>query len=79
MSGPDPGNYSPGQYRDAAKEFLRSRIGEETYNLIMKDGIGEKYPYVAARIYLSPEEWEQYVWIEHHGSLRQFRAKERER
>lgn len=63
------GNYSPGAYREEAKAFLRQRMQADTFDYIMSHGSGSRYPYVAARIYLGPEDWDKYVWIEQHGSL----------
>ena len=64
--------YQPGEYRREALAFLRERIGDEQFEQIMERASSRQYPYVAARIFLSPLEWDQYVWIEQHGSLEGF-------
>ena len=63
------GNYTPGDYREEAKAFLKACMDEKTYNFIMSHGDGRNHPYVAAKIYLESGDWEKYIWIEHHGSL----------
>ena len=72
---PDTGNgghYTPGDYREEAKAFLKTCMDEKTYDSIMSHGEGRSHPYVAARIYLGKNDWNKYVWIEHHGSLEGF-------
>lgn len=63
------GTYRPGEYRKEALRFFRDRIGQEQFDQIMGRTDSRQHPYVAARVFLSPLEWDQYVWIEQHGSL----------
>ena len=56
-----------GTYLTEALEFLKEHIDEKEYDLITQKG--EKKPYVAARVFLSPSDWRKYVWIEQYGSL----------
>lgn len=64
-----PGMYRPGAYRDAALAYFKSRVGSETYDLAMSSIYGQRHHYVAARAFLSQEDWERFVWVEQHGSL----------
>lgn len=59
-----------GAYRREAVAFMRERLGEERFGSIMasRESFAE-YPYVAAKLFLSIEDWNKYVWIEWHGSL----------
>lgn len=59
-----------GAYRREAVAYMRQRLGPERFNQIMSScGSFAKYPYVAAKLFLSVEDWNRYVWIEWHGSL----------
>ncbi len=66
---PSAEEYNPGEYLQEALAFLRERIGETEYEQIMGRADSRWHPYVAARLFLSPMDWERYVWIEHHGTL----------
>ncbi len=66
------GAYRPGAYRHEALAFLRERVGEEKFERIMGLDDSRLHPYVAARVFLSPADWNRYVWIEHHGTLEGF-------
>lgn len=66
---PGGGVYRPGEYRKEALRFFRERIGEKQFDRIMEQADSRQHPYVAARLFLSPLDWEKYVWIEQHGSL----------
>ena len=56
-----------GAYQTEALQFLKEHMDEKTFDLIMKKD--SKKPYVPAKIFLSPSDWEKYAWIEEHGSL----------
>lgn len=63
-------NYSPGDYWPDAVMFLRQNLGDEAFNRIMRTRSSFRmHPHVVARISLSREDWNRYVWIEQHGSL----------
>ena len=66
--------YTPGRYRAEAMAFLRTRLGEEEYVQIMSPPGARQYPYVAAKLFLSPQDWEKYVYVEQNGSLRGFQS-----
>ena len=72
LDGISGGQYVPGTYKQEASAFLKACLGDEMYGKIMHSGSGQKYPYVAAKIYLNGLDWEKYVWIEQHGSLEGF-------
>ena len=61
--------YRPGQYRQEALRFLREHVGEKQFDRIMGRADSRQHPYVAARVFLSPLDWDRYVWIEQHGTL----------
>ena len=67
------GAYRPGEFKQEAMAFLREHITPSQYEQIMARADSRKYPYVAARLFLSPPDWDRYVWIEHHGTLDGFR------
>ncbi|MBR0397430.1 MAG: hypothetical protein IJI10_04085 [Eubacterium sp.] len=67
------GQYIPGQFKQEADAFLKSSLGDETYNKIMQ-GSGSKFPYVAAKIYLGEKDFAKYTWIEQYGSLDGFQG-----
>ena len=60
-----------GNYLTEVVSFLKEHMDEKTYNMVVQRG--EKKPYVAAKVFLSPSDWRKYVWIEQHGSLDGFR------
>ncbi len=62
-------SYRPGKYREEALDFLKERLGEKQFEQIMGKADSREHPYVAARVFLSPADWERYVWIEQHGTL----------
>ena len=64
--------YQQGKFREEALEFMRKKLGERQYAQIMANADSRERPYVAARVFLSPEDWEKYVWIEQQGSLEGF-------
>ncbi len=66
------GLYRPGEHRKEALAFLKERVGEKRFEQIMGRADGRQHPYVAARVFLSPLDWDRYVWIEHHGTLEGF-------
>ena len=39
------------------------------YDKVMRAEAGRRHPYVAARLFLSEDDWRKYVWIEQYGSL----------
>lgn len=63
------GAYRPGEYGKEALAFLRDRVGDAQFERIMGRADSRQHPYVAARVFLSPLDWDKYVWIERHGSL----------
>ena len=66
------GEYTPGEYKEQARAFLRECLGEGKYCSIMSSAESRSLPHVAARVFLSDEQWAKYVWIERHGSLEGF-------
>ena len=68
-SGMERDTYKPGRHTKEAVSFLRERVGEERFRLIMKSPDSRRYPYVAARLFLSTKDWHKYVWIEKNGTL----------
>ena len=63
------GKYLPGNYKKEANAFLRTCMGEQKNEKIMSAEAGRRHPYVAARLFLSEDDWRKYVWIEQYGSL----------
>ncbi len=63
------GKYMPGNYKKEANAFLRTCMGEQMYEKVMSADAGRRHPYVAAKLFLSEENWKKYVWIEQYGSL----------
>ena len=63
------GKYLPGNYKKEANAFLRTCMGEQMYEKVMSADAGRRHPYVAAKLFLSEENWKKYVWIEQYGSL----------
>ena len=68
------GNYAPGEFRAEAMAFIRSCLGEEQYARVLGTAKARQHPYVAARLFLSPADWEKYVYLERHGTLDGFRG-----
>ena len=69
---PADGNYTPGEYQAEAMAFMKSCLGEEQYARIMSPEKARQHPYVAARLFLSPQDWKKYVYVEQHGTLEGF-------
>ena len=69
LSAVSGGSYSGGRYTQEASAFLRERVGEDTYAMMMSDPHSRSHPYVPARIFLDQADWDRFVWIEQHGSL----------
>ena len=63
------GKYLPGNYKREADAFLKTCIGAQLYDKVMSAEAGRRHPYVAARLFLSEDDWRKYVWIEQYGSL----------
>ena len=63
------GKYLPGNHKKESEAFLRACLGEQMYEKIMSAEAGRRHPYVAARLFLSDDNWRKYVWIEQYGSL----------
>ena len=61
--------YSPGPYKRESLAFMRQSLGDEVFNLIRRHEKFSRFPYVPAKLFLSREDWNRYVWIEHYGSL----------
>ena len=61
--------YSPGKYKTEAVSFLKQCLDSDTFAKLCKSENFRKNPVVGAKIYLSAENWNKYVWIEQHGSL----------
>ena len=66
------GWYVPGEYRAEAMAFLRSCLGEEQYAQVMSPAKARQHPYVAARLFLSPQDWKKYAYVEQYGTLQGF-------
>ena len=66
------GKYLPGYYKKEANAFLRKCMGEQMYEKVMSAEAGRSHPYVAARLFLSEDDWRKYVWIEQYGSLDEY-------
>jgi len=64
--------YSPGIYKSEAVLFLEQCLDSDTFNRLCKSENFRRNPVVGAKIYLSGENWNKYVWIEQHGSLEGF-------
>ena len=64
--------YIPGTYKETAIAFLRESIDDKTYERLISHSGWDKYPYVAARLFLNKDDWKKYVWIEQHGTLKGF-------
>jgi hypothetical protein len=64
--------YVPGEYQAEALAFLKSCLGEQRYEQIMSPAKARQYPYVAARLFLSPKDWDKYAYVEQHGTLQGF-------
>lgn len=58
-----------GSFVQETDDYFRAQIDQETYAKVMDSEDSRAHPYVAARIMLNNEQWEQYLWISHHGSL----------
>ena len=67
--------YIPGTYKETAIAFLRERIDGETYERLVAHSGWNRFPYVAAKLFLDEDDWRKYVWIEQHGTLRGFSEK----
>ena len=63
------GKYLPGNYKREADAFLKTCIGAQMYDKVMSAEAGRRHPYVAARLFLSEDDWRKYVWIEQYGTL----------
>lgn len=61
--------YKPGKHTGEALAFMKERVGKERFDRIMESADSRRHPYVAARLFLSAEDWRKYVWIEQNGSL----------
>ena len=66
------GQYTPGRFKKEAIAYLQSCMDENLFARIMEKSDAREKPYVAARIFLNPSEWAEYVWIEQHGSLEKY-------
>ena len=64
--------YSSGKYPLESAAFLKQCIGNERYDLLINRSRKCPFLYVIARIVLKPDDWNKYVWIEHHGTLEGF-------
>ena len=62
-----------GSFLREADAFFRAQIDQETYAKVMGSEDSRAHPYVAARIMMNNEQWGQYLWISHHGSLAGYR------
>ena len=72
-SGAKYGEYTPGPYAEEANRFLRQCLrqiwNEDTFRQAEQKKIFTTTPYVTARLFLSSDDWNRYLWILHHGSL----------
>lgn len=64
--------YKPGKYKEMAMTFLRERIDGDTYERLLSHSGWDKYPYVAAKLFLNNDDWKKYIWIEQYGTLNGF-------
>ena len=64
--------YSPGKYKTEAVLFLKQCLDSDTFAKLCKSENFRRNPVVAAKIYLSRDDWNKYVWIEQNGSLAGF-------
>ena len=60
-------------YNKKAETFLKKHMDKELYASIMETDRGKKLPQVAARVFLSDADWDKYMWIMEHGSLKEFK------
>ena len=67
--------YIPGTYKETAIAFLRERIDGEIYERLVAHSGWNRFPYVAAKLFLDKDDWKKYIWIEQHGTLRGFSEK----
>ena len=65
-------NYSPGAYKTESLEFIKECLGEEKFLQIFDSEESRNQPYVAAKLFLTVQDWNKYVWIEQNGSLKGF-------
>ncbi len=61
--------YSPGIYKTESLNFIKKCLGEEKFSRLLGSKQSRDKPYVAAKLFLTVQDWNRYVWIEHHGSL----------
>ena len=61
--------YSPGPYKTESLRFIKECLGEEKFSRLLGNDESRKHPYVAAKLFLTLQDWNKFVWIEHHGSL----------
>ena len=64
-----------GPHQEAAKAYFLQCIDAATYERLRRKAGWDDHPYVAARLYLSSDEWKKYLWIGKHGSLEGFTDK----
>ena len=70
-----PGNYgiiadySPGVYKKEAAAFLKQCLDEDVFEKLCCNDNFRRNPVIGAKLFLSFEDWNKYVWIEQHGSL----------
>ena len=70
---PALGIYKPGfRYKKESMQYFRSCVGEDAYLKAMNSDAGRAHHYVVARTLLNQTDWEKFVWIEEHGSLKDF-------
>lgn len=60
--------YSLGKYKTEAVMFLKQCLDRDTFERLSRSDNFRRNPVVGAKIYLSGEDWNKYVWIEQHGS-----------
>ena len=64
--------YSPGVYKKEAVAFLKQCLNEEVFEKLCRNEKFRRNPVIGAKLFLSAEDWNKYVWIEQHGSLNGF-------
>ena len=60
------------RYKKESLRFFQSCVGEDVYSKAMNSDAGRAHHYVVARTLLNQADWEKFVWIEEHGSLKGF-------
>ncbi|MBR3740006.1 MAG: hypothetical protein IKN04_06020 [Clostridia bacterium] len=60
------------RFKNESMQYFKSCVGEDVYSKAMNCDAGRAHHYVVARTLLDQADWEKFVWIEEHGSLKGF-------